>query len=162
MATSPAAAVVAAALLVAAGCPTGGGSETEPPREESVAPAADRLGDGSGREWQLVRLDENEPAPEDPRITLRVEAERVVGQSACNEYFAGLERGAGDGVRIGPVGATRMLCAPALMELERRYLERLGGAQRLRLVSGRLILDWETAAGRRGRLTFEPRTPTDE
>jgi len=54
---------------------------------------------------------------------------RAYGNAGCNHWFASY-RLDGDRVSFGPVGSTRKLCAPALMEQERRFLEALSQVQR--------------------------------
>jgi heat shock protein HslJ len=54
---------------------------------------------------------------------------RAYGSAGCNHWFASYRR-AGDALRFEQPGATRKLCAPALMEQEQRFLEALGQVQR--------------------------------
>lgn len=53
---------------------------------------------------------------------------RAYGNAGCNHWFAAY-RLEGDALSFGPVGSTRKLCAPALMEQEHRFLEALGKVQ---------------------------------
>lgn len=50
---------------------------------------------------------------------------RAYGNAGCNHWFASY-RLEGDRIHFGPVGSTRKLCAPALMEQEHRFLEAMG------------------------------------
>jgi heat shock protein HslJ len=54
---------------------------------------------------------------------------RAYGNAGCNHWFApySLE---GNAISFGPVGKTRKLCAPALMEQEQRFLQALPTVQR--------------------------------
>ena len=54
---------------------------------------------------------------------------RAYGSAGCNHWFASYRRD-GDALRFEQPGATRKLCAPALMEQEQRFLESLGQVQR--------------------------------
>lgn len=54
---------------------------------------------------------------------------RAYGSAGCNHWFASYRRD-GDTLRFEQPGATRKLCAPALMEQEQRFLEALGQVQR--------------------------------
>ena len=54
---------------------------------------------------------------------------RAFGNAGCNHWFASYRRD-GDALRFEQPGATRKLCAPALMEQEQRFLEALGQVQR--------------------------------
>ncbi|WPC03947.1 META domain-containing protein [Pseudomonas benzenivorans] len=49
---------------------------------------------------------------------------RAYGNAGCNHWFAPYEL-EGQALRFGPVGSTRKLCAPALMEQEARFLDSL-------------------------------------
>lgn len=80
------------------------------------------------------------------RVTLNFgEDGRLAGRASCNRYNAGytLE----DGLRlVGAVAATRMACAPALMDQEGRFLRLLGEIEKFHFdVTGALILT--TASG---------------
>lgn len=50
---------------------------------------------------------------------------RAYGNAGCNHWFASYQLD-GDAIRFGPVGSTRKMCAPALMEQEHRFLEAIG------------------------------------
>jgi heat shock protein HslJ len=50
---------------------------------------------------------------------------RAYGNAGCNHWFAPY-RLDGDEISFGPVGSTRKMCAPALMEQEHRFLEAMG------------------------------------
>ena len=63
-------------------------------------------------------------------LTLTLAADgRAYGNAGCNHWFAPytLE---GDKLSFGTVGSTRKLCAPALMEQEKRFLQALSTVQR--------------------------------
>jgi heat shock protein HslJ len=45
------------------------------------------------------------------------------------------------------MGATRMACPDAAMEVERRYLKTLAGASRYSFLAGRLVLGCDTDEG---------------
>ena len=65
---------------------------------------------------------------------------RASGSGGCNRYRTGYEL-SGDALRFEPAAATRMACAPALMEQESRYLGLLGQVVRWRIEpTGALIL----------------------
>ncbi|MCF7544221.1 META domain-containing protein [Pseudomonas petrae] len=54
---------------------------------------------------------------------------RAYGNAGCNHWFAPYQL-QGNAITFGPVGSTRKLCAPALMEQEHRFLEAMGKVQR--------------------------------
>jgi len=74
------------------------------------------------------------------------EEHRVGGRSFCNRYTASYEL-TGEGLTIGNAAVTRMACAPALMDLEQKFLDILMNTQRFELTeTGALVL--HTADGR--------------
>ena len=54
---------------------------------------------------------------------------RAYGNAGCNHWFAPYQLD-GDTLTFGKVGSTRKLCAPALMEQEKRFLQALETVQR--------------------------------
>jgi heat shock protein HslJ len=54
---------------------------------------------------------------------------RAYGNAGCNHWFAPY-RLDGESIVFGPVGSTRKLCAPAVMEQEQRFLQALPKVQR--------------------------------
>jgi len=54
---------------------------------------------------------------------------RAYGNAGCNHWFAPYQLD-GDKLSFGKVGSTRKLCAPALMEQEKRFLQALETVQR--------------------------------
>ncbi len=86
------------------------------------------------------------------RVTIEVHDKRVVGRAGCNRYSASA---ALDGkiMKIGPVIATRMACAQAVMDQETKFMDILQGVMRYRLTeNGALIMtaaDGRTIIARR-------------
>lgn len=67
------------------------------------------------------------------RVTLRFLSDnRVAGRASCNRY-AGSYQLTGEGIGFGAIAATRMACAPALMEQENRFLRILGEVVRVQI-----------------------------
>lgn len=97
----------------------------------------------AGTEWVLRSWGRDEPAPASPEVTAKFEGPRVAGSAGCNRYFAQL--GAGDApgdLKVGPAGATRMMCPESQMSVEARFLRQLGGITRMRFIAGRLALSY--------------------
>ena len=121
----PLAAVFAAAALVAA---SGGGASPSPSPVPSDPPVASPSPDGAsvaleGTTWVLARgLAE---LPDGTTVDAVFESGRVGGQGPCNRYFADATVD-GTALTIGPVGATRMSCGPALDGAEQAYVAALG------------------------------------
>lgn len=59
-------------------------------------------------------------------------AEQVVGTGGCNRFF-GTVRVVDGAVHMGPFGATRRACEPAIMDQETRLLHALEATRALRL-----------------------------
>jgi heat shock protein HslJ len=103
--------------------------------------------DLGGVEWVLTHLARNEPAPDQPIVTLQFTNEGISGSSGCNRYFASV-KAAGElpgGIKIGGIGWTRKACPPDAAKLEERYLSRLGGAVKFAFRTGRLAITSRTA-----------------
>jgi heat shock protein HslJ len=89
---------------------------------EPVKPQQDR---SYVLEWIGAR-----PLIDNSHLTITLGADgRAYGNGGCNHWFAPYNLD-GDSLSFGKVGSTRKLCAPALMEQERRFLQALQGVQR--------------------------------
>lgn len=109
----------------------------------------------AGEEWGLVEIS-GDPVPGgEIGATLRYAAaeKRVSGSAGCNRYFGTVLAGpAGGALKLGPIGATRKLCAPPAMEFEGRFLGVLRTVARWERVGAELLL-----TGSAGSLRFEVR-----
>jgi heat shock protein HslJ len=125
----------AGALLLAAlgGAAEGGGDDATENGDE-------RLSSLDGSRWVLSDLGGGAPSGAESPVTLRFDGNRITGTSGCNRYFAEVRSEGSGTIAVGPVGATRMMCATAAMDLEDRYLEALAEVRRLRLANGNLVL----------------------
>lgn len=97
-----------------------------------------------GDTWTLSRFARDEPAPPTPAVTLGFAAGQFSGSAGCNNYFAAASEGEAQpgAIGLGPVGATRRMCAEAEMAVEDRFLAQLGKVSRFGFMNGRLILDY--------------------
>ena len=118
----------ALSLALLAGC----GSEPPEAPGPAAAPAAERpepeaasfLIEPPVGSWRLVAFGDATEVPE-PEVTLQVEVDgKIAGMSGCNRYF-GQWTSAEGRAAIGPVGGTRMMCPPEVMEIEDRFLEEI-------------------------------------
>jgi heat shock protein HslJ len=104
----------------------------------SILPASGAL-DGEWRlvsgSWQGSAVGVRDDAP----ITLAVDGETAGGRSACNTYFADVERN-GDSARFSGIGGTEMGCDQAVMALETTYVAALGAVTRWQRDGDRLTL----------------------
>jgi heat shock protein HslJ len=84
----------------------------------------------AGSEWRPTNIGEIK-VPAGSEMFVRFGGEgKLEGHGGCNRFF-GTFKLAGDGIEIGPLGATRMACSePAVMEREVRFLEALHNATR--------------------------------
>jgi len=133
--------LAAALVLLLAGC-TGGPERAGEAAGAIVGPvwvAEEIAGAAVGRE-----------AP----ITLQLGADgNASGRGGCNGY-GGPYTLAGDALRFGPLAATKMACAPALMDQEQRYFDTLAQVTRYAVADdGALLLT--TAEGKEMRLRRE-------
>ncbi len=93
-----------------------------------------------GGPWEVVEIDGKAVA--DPtRVTVDFAPEgRLAGSTACNRYFGSYAL-SGEGLRLSPLGATKMACEPGAMEEERRFIEAAGRITGFALAAdGKLVL----------------------
>jgi heat shock protein HslJ len=105
---------IAFAALMAAGCAAPG---------RAAGAALD------GTTWRAETI-MGRPVIATAASTITFEADgRVHGQGGCNRYF-GAATIDGERLSLGPLGSTRMACAEALMDQERRFFQALESAER--------------------------------
>lgn len=112
--------------MTAAACATG------PPKAGPLPPGLD------GTSWRAVTIT-GLPVLEGVASTLSFTGDGVAGQGACNRYRGPLVERDGR-LRVGPLAATRMACAPEVMEQERRFLTALEQGERLERDGPALLL----------------------
>lgn len=141
------------ALVHSAGAqpaPSPGGEPTlEEPRSERLS-----LRDLGG-DWRLVRTSWTRRVPDGVTVTARFSGDQVAGSGGCNRYSGGVRAGdPANGLRIGPVIATRMFCPAPRGETESDYLRKLEAVRSFGFLAGRLVLSYELD-GESGSLVFE-------
>lgn len=114
------------------------------------------LRDLEGMKWSLAELAENEPVPPQVSVYAVFDEQRLSGSSGCNRYFSDISGDGPDGIVIGPVGATRMMCAESMMQVEDRYLAALQKVRRFGFMFGQLALGYEDN-DKPQRLLFNPK-----
>ncbi len=78
-----------------------------------------------GEPWEVVEL-AGQSVAEPARMTIGFGAEgRLSGLAACNRYF-GEYALSGEGLRLSPLGATKMACEPRAMDEEHRFMQAAG------------------------------------
>jgi heat shock protein HslJ len=116
-------------------------------------------------DWVLTHFAYDEQVQDGIEITLQVEGERIAGTAGCNRYSGALREGdaPGDVTLEGPpagvLAVTRMMCPPALMQSEQRYLQALQGLVQYSFLAGKLALTWRDGEGM-GTLLFAPAQPS--
>lgn len=130
---------VAALALVVAGC--------------ADAPARPETSDIVGPVWVAEGI-AGAGVIDNSQVTLRLDADgQLAGSGGCNRYGGSyaLDRAT---LRFGPLAATKMACAEALMDQEQRYFEVLAGVERFAVTAdGALVLT--TPEGKEIRLRRE-------
>jgi len=117
-----------ALLLVAVGC-----------RSTTTRRAADVVTSLVGTTWVADGIEGAGVLAGVPSTLTFESAERVVGSTGCNQYFAPLTL-VGTALRFGPAGSTRRACSPAIMDQERRFLAALETVRTYRVHDGVLSL----------------------
>jgi len=114
----------------------------------------------AGPEWVLAQFDRNEPAPDEPEITVLFEEGRIAGGSGCNRYMGSVTEGEMPGdLSVGVLAGTMMACPPEVMDLENRYRQKLEKVVKYGFLNRQLILTFEKEDGNIGALFFTPRQP---
>ena len=70
------------------------------------------------------------------------ENNRLGGKGGCNVYFTSYELD-GSNLKVGMIGSTQMMCPPAIMDQEQKFLQALEKAYNLRLEGPYLFIDSE-------------------
>ncbi|MBW2243304.1 MAG: META domain-containing protein [Deltaproteobacteria bacterium] len=90
---------------------------------ETVSSGTTRLAPPVGS-WQLVSFARSNDAVA-PEVTLILQQDgSIAGSGGCNGYFATWSLGQGQS-SLGPIGATRRMCEPDIMDVEMRYFDAL-------------------------------------
>ena len=137
--------VVLSLVLLCASCvaPT-----AEPPALETL--------EGTG--WLLRAWDRDDPAPDEPLVTLTYSEGNFAGRSGCNSYSGPVEAGELPGeIVIGPIVSTRMACPEPQMQTETRYLKNLQAVTKYGIMVGDLALTYQDETGASRVMLLSPR-----
>ena len=122
--------VVALAIGCASARPAPSGSDKTVPGAQFLV----------GSEWELRDLGGTPVLEDNSSPTLSfVDPGRVTGNGSCNRYGGSAELGEGT-IKVGPLAATKMACAPEVDAQERAYLAALQNESRLELVGRELVV----------------------
>jgi heat shock protein HslJ len=120
------------------------------------AVALTALPDGTRWQLQAASIDALQ-VPEASEVTLNVDAQRIHGNSGCNQYSAGYRFEAG-GFVLDPVAATKRGCLGPGGTIEQAFFAALRQVQGFAREGDALVM--RLADG--GRLVFHPVTPATE
>ena len=91
-------------------------------------------------DWALVEID-GRAMIDRVQSTIRFqENNRIVGWGGCNRYFATIRSGF-NYFEVGPIGSTRRICPPVVMEQEERFFAALQKARSIRMQGDDLVID---------------------
>ena len=103
----------------------------------------DTAADLANTGWALTGFRDGQlfdPIPSEVTITLVFDGDMVNGSAGCNSYM-GSFTASGSELTFGPLGATKKLCPPEIMEQEDRYLPLLGTVESAEVTfDGMLVL----------------------
>lgn len=93
-----------------------------------------------GTEWGLEEID-GSGVVDNVQSTLRFEGnDRIIGWGGCNRYFTGF-RSAGNDIKLGPIGSTRRICPPGVMDQEDRFFQTLEKAHTIHMEGSYLVIE---------------------
>lgn len=91
-------------------------------------------------DWVLEEID-GSAVIDRVQSTLRFQGnDRIVGWGGCNRYFAAVRSGF-KFFEVGPIGSTRRICPPVVMDQEGRFFKALEKARNLSMQDAYLIID---------------------
>jgi len=101
-----------------------------------------RVDEFNSTDWVLEEID-GRPVIDRVQSTMRFEEDdRIVGWGGCNRYFATVRSGL-KYFEVGPIGSTRRICPPAVMEQEEGFFAALQKACSIRMEGAALVIDSE-------------------
>ena len=96
-------------------------------------------------DWVLEEIN-GSPVIDRVQSTIRFQAnERIVGWGGCNRYFANFRSGF-KSFEVGPIGSTRRVCPPVVMDQEERFFAALQKSRSIRMEGTHLVIDSEASA----------------
>ena len=93
-------------------------------------------------DWVLEEIDGGAVADR-VQSTIRFQGnDRIAGWGGCNRYFANYRSGRRT-FKVGPIGSTRRICPPVVMEQEERFFSALQKASSIRMEGEFLVIESE-------------------
>lgn len=96
---------------------------------EAPAPAPSPI---ENTRWIMANADADGP-------TIEFVENRAVGYAGCNRWFAEAQTD-GPALSFGQIGATRRMCSPAVMSVEREFFAALNATRAVRVDGDTLVL----------------------
>jgi putative lipoprotein len=94
----------------------------------------------NGTDWVLEEID-GSASIDRVQSTLRFQGkDRIVGWGGSNRYFATVRSGF-KFFEVGPIGSTRRICPPVVMDQEARFFAALQKARSIRMQGANLVID---------------------
>lgn len=133
------------AALALAACAAAAAPQTPPTPDAGQAPAYPPPPGLPGTSWTLTDLNGAAPLA-DAVPTLALDAAgQAAGSAGCNRYFGTFAED-GAAVTFGPLGSTKMACAPAVMQQETAFLQLLGNVAGFAVAGDTLTLTTDAGA----------------
>jgi heat shock protein HslJ len=99
-----------------------------------------RVDEFNSTDWALKEID-GRAVIDRVQSTIRFEGnDRIVGWGGCNRYFATVRSGFRY-FEVGPIGSTRRICPPVVMEQEERFFAALQKARSIQMQGDDLVID---------------------
>ena len=99
-----------------------------------------RVDEFNSTDWALKEID-GRAVIDRVQSTIRFEGnDRIVGWGGCNRYFATVRSGFRY-FEVGPIGSTRRICPPVIMEQEARFFDALQKARSIQMQGDDLEID---------------------
>lgn len=124
-------------LLLLLGCQPDTTRSSPPPSSVSIAAITPEQLQGI---WRLVSIGDQPVAENSPARLQFTDDGAINGNASCNRFFGTYTYNGQQLTIHNPLGATKMLCLPALMEQETQLLNTLSGAVNVGLEQGHLVL----------------------
>ena len=93
-------------------------------------------------DWVLEEID-GSAVIDRVQSTIRFQGnDRIVGWGGCKRYFATVRSGF-NFFKVGPIGSTRRICPPVVMDQEERFFTAIQKARSIRMEGDNLVIDSE-------------------
>jgi heat shock protein HslJ len=124
-------------LLLLVGCQPDTTRSSPPPSSVNIAAITPEQLLGI---WRVVSIGDQPVAENSPARLQLPEDGAINGNASCNRFFGNYTYNGQHLIIKNPLGATKMLCLPALMEQEAQLLRTLNGVLSVGLEQGHLVL----------------------